>query len=218
MAQSDIREAPAPGQDPEKRRQILAGARDVFFQQGFDAASMGDIARAAGVSKGTLYVYFKDKADLFATLVSLECTETAEQLFVLDTGEQDLEAALTRLGVTFMQAMVRPCNVAILRTVIAIAGKFPDIGHRFLDAGPRAGIKRLAVFLQAQVDRGALAIDDVEVAASQFLLLCKDGVMTPILLGSAEVPDTAGIEAVVRRAVRFFLCAYRPGAPHSPCG
>jgi AcrR family transcriptional regulator len=39
-----------------KRRQIIAGARAIFFAQGFDAASMGDIARAAGVSKGTLYI------------------------------------------------------------------------------------------------------------------------------------------------------------------
>ena len=44
-----------------KRRQILDGARKVFMNLGFDGASMNEIARAAGVSKGTLYVYFADK-------------------------------------------------------------------------------------------------------------------------------------------------------------
>jgi AcrR family transcriptional regulator len=45
-------------QDGTKRRQIMDGAREVFLAQGFDGASMGEIARQAGVSKGTLYVYF----------------------------------------------------------------------------------------------------------------------------------------------------------------
>jgi Bacterial regulatory proteins, tetR family len=51
---------PADGRsDGAKRRQIVEGARQVFLAQGFDAASMGSIARAAGVSKGTLYVCLK---------------------------------------------------------------------------------------------------------------------------------------------------------------
>ena len=52
---------PANDEDSAKRRQIVEGARKVFRELGFDAASMGEIAKAAGVSKGTLYVYFADK-------------------------------------------------------------------------------------------------------------------------------------------------------------
>ncbi|MGY4415682.1 DNA-binding transcriptional regulator YbjK [Bradyrhizobium sp. LB7.1] len=51
-------------EDSSKRRQILDGARKVFMDLGFDGASMGEIARAAQVSKGTLYVYFADKSAL----------------------------------------------------------------------------------------------------------------------------------------------------------
>jgi hypothetical protein len=47
------------GTDNAKRRQIMAGAREVFLAQGFDAASIGEIARTAGVLKGTLYVYLR---------------------------------------------------------------------------------------------------------------------------------------------------------------
>ena len=64
-----------PAKEPEdsvKRRQIVEGARVVFKALGFDAASMGEIARAAGVSKGTLYVYFKDKDELFQAIVEKE--------------------------------------------------------------------------------------------------------------------------------------------------
>ena len=205
----ETRDPPAAGQDPEKRRQILEGARTVFFERGFDAASMGDIAREAGVSKGTLYVYFEDKVDLFASLVSHECTETAERTFELEMCELDLPTALTKLGTSYLAMMVLPCNVAILRTVIAIAGKFPEIGRRFLEAGPKAGNRRVAAFLKTKVEQGLLEIEDLETAASQFLFLLKDGVMTPILLGgSEETPTPEEIEACARRAATFFLRAY----------
>ncbi len=196
------------GQDPEKRRQILAGAREVFFERGFDAASMGDIARAAGVSKGTLYVYFEDKVDLFGSLVLAECEDTAERLFVLDATEPDLEAALTRLGLSFLDAMLRPTHVATVRTVIAIAEKFPKIGLRFLEAGPNSGTRRLSAFLKAKVEQGVLDIEDTDAAASQFLSLSKDTILAPVLFGAAATIQAEQKEKVVQRAVTLFMKVY----------
>lgn len=205
----DLREgSPGAGQDPEKRRQILSGARQVFLERGFDAASMGDIARAAGVSKGTLYVYFQNKEDLFAALVASECNETAERMFVLDRNEPDVEKVLTKLGHSFIAAMVRPEHMATLRTVIAIGSKFPQISHRFFEAGPCQGIRRLSDYLNARVEQGDLVIPDAEQAASQFLSLCKDGVTVPILMGNAEQPDPAHTTKVVKGAVYMFMSAY----------
>lgn len=209
MSLTDVKDTTGgAGQDPEKRRQILAGAREVFFERGFDAASMGDIARAAGVSKGTLYVYFEDKVDLFSSLVLCECDETAERLFVLDASEPDLEAALMKLGVSFLEAMMRPCHVATVRTVIAIAEKFPEIGLRFLEAGPHSGTRRLSAFLRAKVEQGALDIEDTDAAASQFLSLSKDTILAPILFGAAATIQPQQMEAVVRRAVTLFMKVY----------
>src|ERR1700680_2531129 len=81
----------ADGEDSAKRRQILNGAREVFLAQGFDAASMGEIARRAGVSKGTLYVYFKSKEELFEAVVGRQCRTQAEQIFNLDPEDHDVE-------------------------------------------------------------------------------------------------------------------------------
>src|SRR5271170_3027245 len=93
------------GEDGAKRRQIIEGARSIFLAQGFDAASMNDIARAAGVSKGTLYVYFTNKEELFTAIVQLECTAHAEAVFDLNHDDHQVEKALTRFGnayVTFL--------------------------------------------------------------------------------------------------------------------
>src|ERR1700681_1589822 len=74
-------------EDGAKRCQIIKGARRVFLAQGFDAASMGEIARAAGVSKGTLYVYFQSKEELFDAIVGEECGVQAETTFALDPSD-----------------------------------------------------------------------------------------------------------------------------------
>src|ERR1700730_5251623 len=97
----------APGstvdEDSSKRRQIIEGARQVFMQQGFDAASMGEIARVAGVSKGTLYVYFENKEQLFEAIVGQECRAQAEHIFAFDPNDHDVEGVLMRLGTEFVQ-------------------------------------------------------------------------------------------------------------------
>src|SRR5689334_13572910 len=95
-------------EDSAKRRQILDGARAVFLSQGFDAASMGEIARAAGVSKGTLYVYFKSKEELFESIVHQQCQAQAEGLFDLASDSDDVEAVLTRLGIGFVSFLCQP--------------------------------------------------------------------------------------------------------------
>ena len=194
--------------EPEKRRQILDGAREVFLARGFDAASMGDIAAAAGVSKGTLYVYFENKQKLFAALVAEQCRQTAERAFVLDAADQDARAALTKLGKSFIDGLTRPQHVATIRIVTAVAGKLPELGRIFLDSGPRAGAARLSDWLRAKIARGELKISDVELAAWQFLSLCQGPVLAPIILGGEQRPSNARIDQVVASAVDVFFAAY----------
>ena len=82
MIEADQNTLSAPAaEDSAKRRQILQGARKVFMDLGFDGASMGEIARAAGVSKGTLYVYFEDKSRLFEAIVHEETVVQGKAAF-----------------------------------------------------------------------------------------------------------------------------------------
>ena len=104
---------PAESLDNAKRRQIMEGAREVFLAQGFDAASMGEIARKAGVSKGTLYVYFDSKEQLFEVIVHEACEAQAKAVFSLDPADHDVEAVLTRLGRGLCQVpMPAGCHAA----------------------------------------------------------------------------------------------------------
>jgi AcrR family transcriptional regulator len=203
------RPAPDASEDSAKRRQIIDGARAVFLAQGFDAASMGEIARKAGVSKGTLYVYFDNKEELFEAIVHEQCQVQAEGLFDFDPTDADVESVLMRLGINFVRFLCEPGKASPLRTVIAIADRMPEIGKKFYESGPACGIARLAGYIKAQVDAGVLAVDDCEVAAAQFLDACQSTLFKPVLFNFAPPPSPKRIAHVVRIAVRTFLAAYR---------
>jgi len=204
------RVAPATDEDSSKRRQIVEGARQVFMEQGFDAASMGEIARVAGVSKGTLYVYFKHKEELFEAIVGQQCRVQAEQIFNLDPQDHDVEGVLTRLGVAYAQFVCRPGGASPIRAVIAIAERMPELGRRFYETGPAFGIAQLKAYLSAQVAAGVLEIGDCEIAAAQFMEACLATVYKPVLFNFGTAPAPERIEYVVKTAVRVFLAAYQP--------
>src|SRR4029450_279845 len=121
--------------DRAKRAQIIDGARRMFLAQGFDAASMGAIAREAGVSKGTLYGYFKSTEELFEAIVEDECRAQAEQIFTLDR-EAPIASELQRVGEELTRFLCRPDGVPSLRTIIAIADRMPEVGAQFYASGP----------------------------------------------------------------------------------
>jgi AcrR family transcriptional regulator len=202
--------------DSAKRRQILDGARSLFLAQGFDAASMNAIAHAAGVSKGTLYVYFKSKEELFEAIVEEQCKAQAEQIFAFDE-DPDVGSVLRRLGCEFVRFLCRPDGISSLRTVIAIADRMPELGARFYLAGPARGIAILKAYFEAQVARGVLKPHDCEVAAAQFIDACLSTTYRPMLFNFADPPDAARISHVVDMAVRMFLAAYAlsPGMTQS---
>ena len=196
-------------EDNAKRRQIMEGARAMFLARGFDAASMADIAKAAGVSKGTLYVYFKDKDELFTAIVHDECALQAEGVFDFDHADHDVETVLSRHGQAFVRNIGTPGRMESLRAVIAVAERMPELGRRIYETGPAVGIARLAAYLRAQVDAGVLAIEDCDVAAAQFIESCHATMFKPMLFNFAPPPPPERIAHVVGIAVRTFMAAYR---------
>ena len=129
VASAPLTRSPADD-DNAKRRQILDGARRVFMELGFDGASMGEIARAAGVSKGTLYVYFADKNGLFEAIVEQECLEQGRVAFDFDPAK-DVETTLRNFGRAYIEVLCRPDGGSAVRTVMAIAERKPELGRRF---------------------------------------------------------------------------------------
>ncbi|HMN85385.1 MAG TPA: TetR/AcrR family transcriptional regulator [Bauldia sp.] len=195
------------GEDSAKVRQILDGARRVFLELGFDGASMGDIARAASVSKGTLYVYFDSKEVLFASLVADE-RRRAKPDFDLDPRSTDVAGTLSRYGRAYIPYISRAGNIDLLRTVMGIAERFPRVGEEFYRDGPKRGRDFVRGFVEAQVAAGRLRVDDPALAAAQFIGLLQAGVLNVLLFGVRNAPDEAEVARIVDGAVAMFLARY----------
>ena len=195
-------------EDSSKRRQILDGARKVFMDLGFDGASMGEIARSAGVSKGTLYVYFADKNRLFEAIVEEETLEQGKVTFNFDP-TRDVTTTLTEFGQAYIQMLCRPGGGSATRTVMAIAERMPDVGRRFYNNVVAHTIARLAAYLEVRAKSGDLKIEDCEFAATQFMLMCQASLFMPFIFQAAPAPSAERIAQVVASATRMFLSAYQ---------
>src|SRR6202045_2662148 len=198
--------------DSSKRRQIIDGARKVFLGLGFDGASMGEIAREAGVSKGTLYVYFADKNRLFEAIVEEESLEQGKLAFNFDP-ERDVTTTLMEFGQAYIQVLCRPGGGSAIRTVMAIAERMPDVGRRFYSHVVAHTIARLAGYLETRAAAGDLEIGDCQLAATQFMQMCQASLFMPFLFQAAPAPSAERIAQVVESATRIFLAGYQAKQP-----
>lgn len=205
------------GADPEKRRQILDGAHEVFLARGFDTASMSDIAAAANVSKGTLYVYFQDKEHLFLALIERERESQKRAAFDALQDDPDPAHALAIFGERLIKLLSSDFAVSAHRIVIGVAERMPDLGREFYENGPLQGTQRLAGYLDDRVKEGKLAIEDTALAASQFLDLSQSTLLRPRLFNAVrEQPSEAEIARVVKAAVEMFMAQYGRRQPSQP--
>ena len=191
-----------------KYDQVVDGASIVFMRDGFEGASVDEIAREAGVSKATLYSYFPDKKLLFIEVAQREIRRQAEtNLEAEHLGEQPRDV-LTALGLDFISLLVCDFGLSVCRVVIAEADRFPEIGRAFFENGPLQMETRMVAYFTAAEARGELAIEDKSFAAHQFMELCKAGGFLHRLLGVSEPIPQDKLAYIVDQAVETFLARY----------
>ncbi|WP_262032284.1 TetR/AcrR family transcriptional regulator [Microvirga sp. Mcv34] len=189
----------------KKRVQILEGARVVFLTEGFDGASMEAIAQAAGVSKGTLYTYFKGKDELFTALVAACQNRSLEETFRGMSKASDLRENLETLARNYLDVVREPDNLALLRVVVGASAKLPSLGRAFYETGMQPLIERLARYLADDTRPEGADIWDAELAAVQFFAFLRASVATPILIAHEPSPSPERCSEIVAQAVRTLL-------------
>jgi AcrR family transcriptional regulator len=193
-----------------KALKVIKSAREVFLAEGFGAASMDQIARAAGVSKATLYAHFTSKQTLFGAVIAEECSRMAGALFAPGADHTDVRKILTRLGRNFSELVLDPVKLAGYRVVVAEAGRFPELGEAFYRAGPARVVATLAGYLGEMSDAGYLDVPMPKLAASQFLGMIKAEHYMRRLFAIADEPGDPTPADVIDAAVEVFMRAYAP--------
>lgn len=205
------RALPATEAVPLKRAQILAGARQVFGDLGFERASVDLIASRSGVSKATIYNHFEDKQALFVAAVLQESDEMRADLRrCLERPPGDVEQALQLIGEKLLAVILSPSIAGMFRLVIAEAIRVPELGRATFERGIAAVQEAIASHLARWNESGALRIDDPRSAAVAFVALCQGDLGARSRLGVLEYPVDAQVRETVQRAVRIFVRAHRP--------
>lgn len=204
------------GQDPVKRQQILDGAQQVFLRMGFDAASMNDITREAGVSKSTIYVYFESKDELFEALCEQQRSLLFSKLVGID-GETHLSREnLITYGISLVKLVTSDMVISAQRTIIGVSERKPEVGKRFYERGPGRGLAIMRSFLGKLEQQGCIEVPNLDHAAYQLAELFLAGIYRQRLFAfMEEEPTETQIRYNVESAVDMFIKAYgTKGAYH----
>ncbi len=191
-----------------KFAQVLEGARAVFLRDGFDGASVDDIAREAGVSKATLYSYFPDKRLLFMEVAKAECRRQADEAEALIDDTAPVAIVLRLAAERITDFVLSDFGQRVFRICVAESDRFPGLGHEFYHSGPLLIRERLAEFLRCAMNRGEVQIDDVYLAADQFMQLCKADLHERMIFGMADCCTPRDRQRVIDGAVAMFMARY----------
>jgi len=187
--------------------QVLDGARQVFMVDGFEGASVDDIARVAEVSKATLYSYFPDKRLLFMEVVRSECARHATRHLDIPEGSGPRQV-LTEVARHMMSVILSDFGRKIFRICVAETERFPDLGREFFESGPQVERDKLKCYLRSAMERGELKIEDVEMAAEQWMALIRADLFPRLIFNIRDDVELAEINRVAEATVEMFLARY----------
>lgn len=193
--------------DPKRLQKIIDAASQQFLACGYDRVSMDAVAMAAGVSKMTLYNNFAGKEALFEACVAYRTNSMFTDFNDTLLDPKQPREALTRIAQQFVSLMRADDVINIHRVMHGLATTHPDICARFFNAGPEHVNQFVRAYLRQAVSAGSLHIDDISVAADQFLALCLGRLHLKATLGLGKPSAETDAQRQARH-VALFIAGY----------
>jgi AcrR family transcriptional regulator len=156
--------------------EILDAALAAFAERGFAATRLDDVAERAGITKGTLYLYFRSKEDLFKAVVRQELVPNIERAEAMAATASAPSLVLLEQLVGFFSQIVGSPLSAIPKLVLTEAGNFPELARFYLEEVVDRGKALLRGLLERGVRAGEVRPIDTESAVT-----C---IIAPLLIGS----------------------------------
>ena len=180
----------------ERRQAIIDVALEVFREVGFERASMAIISRRLGGSKGTLYGYFRSKAELFETAMKAGIEGPGDQIMdLLDPHATDIRTMLIRFAREYLTFIVGSEVMAITRTAIS-EGSGSSLGPHLFEQGPERALAKMTRFCAAAAKRGKLNQARPEMMALHFKALVEAGFLEEALYGAPTRDEKTTSDAV----------------------
>jgi AcrR family transcriptional regulator len=155
----------APGSPPssraaraaERRQAIMEAALDEFIARGFTATRLDDIARCAGVAKGTIYLHFKDKESMFEELIRTAIVPLIGRLTSPPLPGASVRATLEGFARTFIQEVASTRRGDIVRLIVAEGPRFPGIADFYYREVISRGLAGMRAMIELAVARGEIS-------------------------------------------------------------
>jgi TetR/AcrR family transcriptional regulator, mexJK operon transcriptional repressor len=197
---------------PRKDVVIVATARRLFLERGYDGTSLDDVAAASGVSKTTVYNNFEDKQALF-TAVVMEVTARAGAIIdeladLLAASDRPVSDRLAGAGRRLARGALNPAVVQLRRIAVSEAVRFPRLVEEYWSRGPGRTIEVLQDALARMDDAGELAVPETHHAALHFAYALLGPYQDQALLRPGEAIDDTELDRHVEETVARFVRAY----------
>ena len=194
--------AAKPAANGDRMRQLIAAAEDIFLAKGYHTATMSDVAKAAGMSKKTVYTMIQSKAELFGALLTHRHSLLS---FPEPRSDWTLHDLLTANLIALARFLLSPGQIAILRLIMAEYTHSPDLGRVFHRNRVSKAKSRLESCLaEVAIQQGCPAAQAKEMAAMLFGMAIGEFHLG-VLIGFRSPPTRQALEKRVRQAVGIFL-------------
>jgi AcrR family transcriptional regulator len=199
--------APRWRRRPEARpQQILEAAFRVFGSRGLHQATLDDVARAAGITKGTIYLYFPGKAALFAAMLKARVNEIMPPVEMQQAGRGSgaVLGELSALARRLYQFFRSRAYLAMYRTVVSEASRFPEARTLLYREGILPANRRLAAVIRRGISTGEFRPVDPMIAARAFVGMFQIFAVSQGLLGGQHIFPMNDTE-VIRTVTEIFF-------------
>jgi AcrR family transcriptional regulator len=146
----------------ERRQAIVDAALDEFIARGFTATRLDDVAKRAGVAKGTIYLHFKDKEALFEELIRTAIVPVVDRITTPPPFNGSVRDALEGFAKTFIQEVASTRRSDIIRLIIAEGPRFPAIADFYYREVISRGLAAMRALIQIGVNRGEISHKQLE--------------------------------------------------------
>jgi AcrR family transcriptional regulator len=187
---------------------LLDAATEFFMEKGFDATSMGEIAKQAHASTETFYRHFPTKEELFEKVLLRRTELLKGELNSVLMSEDSPEKALTAFGELGLSLLLAPQSLSLHRILVMEKGRFPEVVESFYAQGPERVQAALASYLAEQIKKGKLRKMNPDVGARQFFDLVIPEFHFGMNLRSRPAPTKAEMRQRVKEAIDCFLHGY----------
>jgi AcrR family transcriptional regulator len=134
-----------------RREAILDAALDEFSQRGFEAARLDDVAKRAGVAKGTIYLYFRDKESLFQELIRTMLTPLVGTIEALGAADLPMSKLAEHIADLFVREVYETRRKDVIRLMITEGRRFPKLAEFYY----REVLARIIAAVRALLRRAA---------------------------------------------------------------